>query len=87
MVTYAAVSLAEAPVSLRKFPTFTPALLRAIRRNIQTRVGLAAEGKLRGKCFLHQQSRNVVEKIDHASGKSRDVDENAKVILILPRYL
>lgn len=87
MVTYAAVSLAEAFVSLRKSPTFTPVLLAANRRNARTRVGLAAEGKLRGEIFLRQQSRNVIENIDHPSGKSRDVDENTKVIPCLPRYL
>ena len=68
MVTYAAVSLAEAFVSLRKSPTFTPVLLAANRRNARTRVGLAAEGKLRGKFFYANQSRNVIENIDHAPG-------------------
>ena len=39
MVTYAALALTEAPVSLRKSPTLTPALLAAHRRNARKSTG------------------------------------------------
>ena len=69
MVTYAAASLTEAPVSLRKFPTFTPALLRGqLPQHPNMDRPSCGRRSSPGEMFLHQQSRNVVEKIDHPFG-------------------